>query len=153
VLRNLLRFLDALPALYLVGGASAVFTSCNQRLGDMVANTVVTRRTRTFIPELIPRDDAEKFNSLLQMPHLAARLRQQVSPELAYLAYEALVRRDELSPETRVEVFRQLAGRMRELVKFPDEITAALGDERYVRNVLEVVTASSITRKRVRGAS
>jgi uncharacterized RDD family membrane protein YckC len=46
VLRNLLRFVDMLPALYLVGGTSLVLTERCQRLGDLVANTAVIRQRK-----------------------------------------------------------------------------------------------------------
>jgi uncharacterized RDD family membrane protein YckC len=139
-LRNLMRFLDALPALYLLGGASMLFSKRYQRLGDLVANTVVIQRRKVLAPDVGRLDGREKFNSFLDLPHLAARLRQQVSPELAQIAYEALLRRDGLSAETRIEVFRELAERFREMVRFPEEVTASLTDERYVRNALEAVT-------------
>jgi hypothetical protein len=84
----------------------------------------------------------EQFNSFLEVPHLAARLRQKTSPELAQIAFQALRRRDELTPETRIKVFRELADRFRADVKFPDEITGTLTDERYVRNALQVVLES-----------
>ena len=39
--RNLLRVVDALPGVYLVGVASILFTKKNKRLGDLVADTLV----------------------------------------------------------------------------------------------------------------
>lgn len=43
VVRNLMRFIDAMPALYLVGGVACVFSRHRQRLGDLAAGTVVVR--------------------------------------------------------------------------------------------------------------
>jgi uncharacterized RDD family membrane protein YckC len=43
LLRNLLRIVDWLPALYLVGFVVALLTSRKQRLGDLIAETVVVR--------------------------------------------------------------------------------------------------------------
>jgi uncharacterized RDD family membrane protein YckC len=43
ILRNLLRIVDSLPALYLVGFILMVASPKNQRLGDRVAKTVVVR--------------------------------------------------------------------------------------------------------------
>jgi uncharacterized RDD family membrane protein YckC len=146
--RNLMRFLDVLPGLYLVGGAFMILTGRKQRLGDLVANTVVIRRKRTFVPDPEWFEGGDKFNSLTEVPHLAARLRQLVSPELAQIAYEAILRRNELSGETRIEVFRELGGRFRALVKFPDEVTASLTDERYVRNALHVATMTRIKQEK-----
>jgi len=45
LLRNLLRFVDAMPAIYGAGILSALVTSREQRLGDLVAGTVVVRES------------------------------------------------------------------------------------------------------------
>ena len=42
-IRTLLRVIDVLPALYLVGFVLLVVTDRNQRLGDIAADTVVVR--------------------------------------------------------------------------------------------------------------
>jgi uncharacterized RDD family membrane protein YckC len=42
-IRNLLRFIDLLPAAYLVGLISILLTRRNQRLGDLAAGTLVIR--------------------------------------------------------------------------------------------------------------
>ncbi len=138
-LRNLLRALDALPGLYLVGGAAVLLTRRYQRLGDLVSNTAVIRKRQLSLPDLAVLAEPEKYNSFLDVPHLAARLRAQTSPDLAQLAFAALLRRDALPPATRVEIFRRLAARFQALVKFPDELTFPLTDERYVRNALQVL--------------
>src|SRR3954462_8942813 len=49
VIRNLLRCIDMLPALYLVGGLLCLCTRRAQRLGDIVANTIVVRSP--LVPE------------------------------------------------------------------------------------------------------
>lgn len=46
VIRNLMRLIDILPAFYLVGITSVLVTRKNQRLGDIVAGTVVVRERR-----------------------------------------------------------------------------------------------------------
>lgn len=43
IVRNLVRIVDALPALYLVGFLVALYSPTNQRLGDQVAKTIVVR--------------------------------------------------------------------------------------------------------------
>ena len=43
IVRNLVRIVDALPALYLVGFLVALYSPKNQRLGDQVAKTIVVR--------------------------------------------------------------------------------------------------------------
>jgi uncharacterized RDD family membrane protein YckC len=44
--RNLLRLIDWLPSLYLVGMVSVLVSAKNQRLGDIVAGTIVVREVR-----------------------------------------------------------------------------------------------------------
>lgn len=152
-IRNLMRFLDALPMLYFVGGAAVLATGKSQRLGDIVANTVVVRRKTIVIGDLANLGAGEKYNSLTQMPYLAARLRSQISPELAYLAYQALARHNGLESSARLQVFAELAARFRALTAFPEELTESLSDERYVRNALEVALIKNKARANSPGTS
>jgi uncharacterized RDD family membrane protein YckC len=138
VVRNLLRFVDALPALYLVGGLTCWLNSKCQRLGDLAANTIVIHAPRMAEPDL-DQLLAGKFNSLRQFPHLAARLRQHVSPTEADMALQALLRRDEFDPPARVELFGELAAHFRAKVEFPAEATDGVADEQYLRNVVDVI--------------
>jgi uncharacterized RDD family membrane protein YckC len=137
-LRNLLRAVDMLPVFYLVGGLTAVFSRNAQRLGDLAANTVVTRERRDEAPDL-ERIAPVKYNSLLGQPHLAARLRSAVTPEVAALAVRAVCMRDGYDPRARVALFRELAAHFRSLVEFPAENVENLTDEQYVRCVLRVI--------------
>lgn len=138
LMRNLLRFVDMLPLCYAVGGVTCLLNRRAQRLGDLAANTVVVRLVRHREPDL-DQLLAGKFNSLRQHPHLEARLRQRVSAQEARLALQALVRRDELAPAARVELFGELAEHFRGLVTFPPEAVEAMPDEQYVRNVVDVL--------------
>jgi uncharacterized RDD family membrane protein YckC len=138
VLRNLLRFVDGLPALNLVGGLSCVFSRHAQRLGDFAANTVVVRNQQLREPDF-DQLLRGKYNSLLQHPHLAARLRQRLSPEEASLILSALLRRDELEAQPRVTLFQNLAAYFKQVVEFPQEALDGVADEQYVRNVADIV--------------
>ncbi len=55
------------------------------------------------------------------------------------MALDALARRDELDDRARVELFRELAGRLRRIVEFPAEAVEPLSDEQYVRNSVEIL--------------
>jgi uncharacterized RDD family membrane protein YckC len=136
--RNLLRFVDSLPALYFVGGLTCWFNSKCQRLGDIAANTIVVRNPRVTEPDL-DQLLAGKYNTLRQYPHLTARLRQRVSPGEAAVALQALLRRDEFEPAARVELFGEIAAHFRDMVAFPGEATDGLADEQYLRNVVDMV--------------
>jgi len=141
VLRNLLRLVDALPLLYLVGGIACFFSRNGQRLGDMAANTIVVSHQKAAkweAPNLDLIADA-KYNSLQAYPHLAARLRSQASTEAVGLAVRAIAGRERYSPLARVELFRDFAVYFQSLVKFPDQAVESLTDEQYVRSVLRVI--------------
>jgi uncharacterized RDD family membrane protein YckC len=141
VIRNLLRFIDSLPVCYLVGGLSCLLSPKSQRLGDLAANTIVIREPR------IPRPDLEqllthKYNSLRDYPHLVARLRHHTSPHEANIALQALLRRDELEPNARVELFAQIAEHFKKIISFPQEVIEGITDEQFVRNVVDALIQS-----------
>ena len=138
-IRNLLRFVDALPALYFVGGAACLLSRKAQRLGDFAANTVVTHVAPVSASPDLEKVLADKYNSFREYPHLEARLRQRVSGDEARIALRAVLRRDEVEPQARVALFEEIAAHFRSLVAFPEEATFGMTDEQYVRNVVDVV--------------
>ena len=138
VVRNLLRFVDALPGLYLLGGVTSLVNSRGQRLGDIAANTLVIYQPR------VPEPDLEqilpgKFNSFRAYPHLAARLRQNIEPREAGIYLRALLRRDALEDLARVSLFRELRRTIETAVTFPSDVTESISDEQYVRNVVDIL--------------
>ena len=138
VTRNLLRFVDALPACYFVGGLSCILTRHCQRLGDIAANTVVVRYPQVIEPD-VEQLLTGKFNSLRAWPHLAARLRQRVSPGEAAVALQALLRRDQFDPVARLELFSELAAHFNAKVQFPSEAIDGITDEQFLRNIVDVI--------------
>ena len=152
VTRNLLRFVDMLPFFYFVGGVTALLNRSCQRLGDIAANTIVIRHPRLFEPDL-DQLLAGKYNSLRDHAHLAARLRQQVTPGEAVLAVQALIRRDQFDPIHRVELFADLAAHFKTRVEFPPEATDGITDEQYLRNVVDVVYRSPVEKRQQKVAA
>jgi uncharacterized RDD family membrane protein YckC len=146
VTRNLLRVVDGLPMFYLVGGIVCWLNRNCQRLGDIAANTIVIRNPRITEPDL-DQLLAGKYNSLRQYPHLAARLRQHVSPGEAAVALQALLRRDEFDPADRVDLFAELAAHFRAKAEFPAEATDGVADEQYLRNVVDVIYRTETARR------
>jgi uncharacterized RDD family membrane protein YckC len=138
VIRNLLRFIDTLPVYYLVGGLACLINRKAKRLGDLAANTVVVWSPGVGEPDLdkLLRD---KYNSFRRYPHLEARLRQKTSPREAGVALQALMRRDELDPAARIELFRDIADYFKAIVAFPQEAVEGISDEQVVRNVVEAL--------------
>ena len=146
VIRNLLRFVDSLPLLYMVGGMACLISQRAQRLGDFAANTVVVWNPSVSKPDLDQLLEG-KYNSFREYPHIEARLRQRVSPQEAGIALQAIMRRDELDPLARVELFKDIADYFKAVVAFPQEATDGISDEQYVRNVVDALyrTKAAVT--------
>lgn len=141
IVRNLLRFVDALPLFYLVGGVVCLASRHVQRLGDVAAGTIVARTPSSSLPDL-DQIAFGKFNSFREYPHLVGRLRQRVTPREAALALGALLRRETLDPGARVALFREMAAFFRVMVPFPAIATEGISDEQYVRDVVDVLYRS-----------
>jgi uncharacterized RDD family membrane protein YckC len=139
IIRNLLRAVDSLPLFYLVGGLACLATVNGQRLGDLAANTIVIRTGQELQPDLDLIQETNRYNSLISYPYLVARLRQQVTPHETGLALQALMRRDELLPEARLELFAMVAGLLKSKVAFPEDAVEGVSDEQYVRNVVDML--------------
>ena len=108
LLRNLARAVDGLPVLYAVGGVSALLTARHQRLGDLLAGTVVVRERRLKAPEAVrtPADAASAPEPLL--PQRVSRLPQ----EERALVLDAVRRCDGLDLEARLKLFAPLSERL-----------------------------------------
>ena len=142
VIRNLLRVIDSIPVCYLIGGLSCLLSPKFQRLGDLAANTIVIREPKILRPDL-EQILSHKYNSLRDYPHLVARLRQRTSPQEANIALQALLRRDELDPPSRVELFTQIADHFKKIIAFPQEAIDGITEEQFVRNVVDALVQSS----------
>jgi uncharacterized RDD family membrane protein YckC len=141
-LRNLMRVFDSLPLAYLVGGIASLVSRNCQRLGDLAANTVVAREQSWEEPDVELLAPA-KYNSLLDHPRLAARLRSQAAPEAVEMALRAVAQRDRYEPQARVDVFRGLAEYFRALAVFPAAEIEGLSDEEYVKSALRAIYAEA----------
>jgi len=109
VIRNLVRPVDRLPLMYGVGGAAALFTESHQRLGDLVAGTIVVRERKLTVPSGLATDAAQA--ALLEDPLFRQRV-ARISAEEEALIYSAALRREELGMEARLSLFAALAGRL-----------------------------------------
>ena len=138
-IRNLLRAVDGLPLFYFLGGLTCLISRNGQRLGDLAANTVVVGSSWPAEPRIDLILDQNHYNSLRAYPHLAARLRQRIGPREAYLGLQALIRRDELDPEARVDLFQSMADHFRRSVVYPEIAVSGISDEQYVRDVVDLL--------------
>ncbi|MFL5322089.1 MAG: RDD family protein [Myxococcaceae bacterium] len=136
VLRTLGRPVDSLPVLYLVGGTVALFNKSHQRLGDMLAGTIVVRERKLAVPASLSRPDEELH--LLEDALFQSRV-AKLSEEEQEVIFQAALRREELGMEARLKLFSALSLRLqeeRDVFKPPH-----LSDEKLVLLVAAVLVA------------
>lgn len=135
VVRNLVRVVDILPALYLTGGLCALLDRKGRRLGDLAAGTVVVRQRRSPRPSAVVAP-IDRYNSFIHDPsvvHASTRVTAQERDAMVALA----MRRENLPLAVRYALFG----------KFARHIEARLGvrrpeyfsEERFVLNLAAVV--------------
>jgi uncharacterized RDD family membrane protein YckC len=114
--RNLLRLVDALPAMYAVGIVAVLASSRNQRLGDMAAGTLVVRERRGGRS----RDAITVPTSRSWAPPPAWDVSAITPDELATVR-RFLERRATLTLQSRARLANELALRLRPKVVGPPE--------------------------------
>jgi uncharacterized RDD family membrane protein YckC len=136
VIRNLLRIVDFLPSAYLVGIASILVTSRNQRLGDLAAGTIVARAPRSAV-RVATSSSAEPR----PLPsNLASWDVSAISVEDFATVRSFLDRRASLEWGARQELARTMAVRLRPRVGgLPEGVE--LGDEDFLVQLARVKAA------------
>ena len=97
--RNILRFIDMLPIVYGIGFISVLSTRYFQRIGDIVANTIVVHETET-VSFLIPDNSYIKN----QMGSSVSLLNNELTRDEKAALYSYIERYDELSADRRQEL-------------------------------------------------
>jgi uncharacterized RDD family membrane protein YckC len=120
-LRTLLRLIDFLPFLYATGAVSVVVTAKNQRLGDLVANTVVVRDRQTA-PQVPPPVEGQR-----QGWDVATVTDAEMALVRRYAS-----RRHQLTTEARARLAAETAARLRPKVTGGQ----ALDDEEFLLQLL-----------------
>jgi uncharacterized RDD family membrane protein YckC len=133
-IRNLLRLIDALPGMYLVGAITVFASKRNQRIGDLAAGTVVMREvkgsaaTTTFRAEQYYDEELDTWDVSRVTASDVAAVRQ------------FLERRDGLERGARERLARDLARRLfPAVVGPPNQITP----ERFLEQLLAAKAARS----------
>jgi uncharacterized RDD family membrane protein YckC len=133
--RNLVKVVDILPALYLAGGACALLDRSGRRLGDLAAGTVVVRQRRSPRPSAVVAS-VDRYNSFIHDPsvvHASSRITAKERDAMVGLA----LRRESLPLAVRYALFGKLAKHLelRLGMKRPDYFS----EERFVLNLTAVV--------------
>jgi uncharacterized RDD family membrane protein YckC len=155
LLRNLLRIVDFLPALYTVGSVLILATNRNQRLGDLAAGTVVIRDRVAAERKVEPSSWASGPGFAAPAgtpvnwglghpsgpwlpPELAHWDVSAVPPEELSLARAFLANRGGYTPEARQRLSHQLANRIWPFVAGP---SVPPHPEAFLEMVLQVKAA------------
>ena len=131
LVRNVVRMLDGLPQLMLLGGVTAWFDPLGRRLGDLAAGTMVVREgAGTFSP---PPADRDRPNTYQEDSACRRRILARATREDRDLAVELMWRRDALEPGARQELFHHLAEDFLRRFSLPE--AAGLSEEQIVMDV------------------
>ncbi len=119
-LRNLFRFVDWLPILYpyLVGAWALVFSKHQQRIGDMVAGTVVV-----VVPGRASAEDVKTLTMDLSAKPLSVILRPKAEGLALELLKEYFVRRERLDPKARVSILESISSVLK--LSLPNDLEEA----------------------------
>ena len=126
-IRNLMRLVDILPTTYVIGAISILVTERNQRLGDLVAGTIVVRERRGG------RGEPEAASALPAPPPATVHwdVSAITSDELVAVR-SFLERRDDLTWDARADLARTLAVPLRQKVVGAPE---AMSEEEFLEHV------------------
>jgi uncharacterized RDD family membrane protein YckC len=136
--RNLIRIIDMLPGFYLVGAVCIFATRRQQRLGDMVAGTLVVHSVpaetsmlpagaRTFTAAAFEPPPQPVFRKTIDLPADAVA---RLSREDLQLIESFLARRLDLPLDVRASLAQRLARRMAEKTKL--EVPSGTTDETFL---------------------
>lgn len=135
LVRNLMRLLDALPLKPLVAAVVSLVSHRRQRLGDLVAGTIVIHEKQPPPPSsILPA--SERHNSLLEDRAATATARNAVTPRLRELMMALAMRREALETQPRLSLFRDLA---EHLERLGIERPGSFSDERFVLSTAAAV--------------
>lgn len=124
LVRNVFRLLDSLPAFYVVGLFSAIFTKQHVRIGDLAAGT------------LLVVDHADEARSLAKLSPVG-----RLDPKTADLVHELLDRWESLADRNRYDLAHALLARIE-----PESIaTLARGSSAELRERLRSIVQAEVS--------
>lgn len=137
LIRNLLRIVDFLPALYGLGLVMVIVSTRSQRLGDLAAGTYVVRAPR-------PSLDYFSLRTLSPLGEGASVELRALPGEAQRLVREFVAREAKLRPAERAAVARQIAERVRPYAR---ELATTPDDVEFLRAVARTLRATAGDRR------
>ena len=143
LIRNLLRPIDLLPWGMVVGGAVAVADRWSRRLGDIAADTIVIRDIQDALPSALAHEKS-RINSFQSDSAIRNRIFTRISRDERDLIMELTLRRDQIEPTIREELFHGAAEHFRSRLNLPSDLTH-LSDEQTVINLALLIQEAKFT--------
>lgn len=133
IARNLFRIVDSLAPFYTIGIGAVLASQRSQRLGDMIAGTIVVREDReAVLPKAaLLKDDAQ--SRLFEDKALARKMSRRLTKDERELLVDSARRADEIDLDVRGRLFQRLAAHFAarlELARDPH-----ISDEKLVQNL------------------
>jgi len=143
LIRNLMRPVDMLPFAMVLGGTVAFIDRWHRRFGDMVADTLVIREARRALPQALANEKV-RVNSFQTDVALRNRILTRVGPSERDLIMEMVLRRDQMDPVVREELFGGAAAHFRKSLGLPADLDH-LSDEQAIVNLALLIQESKFT--------
>ncbi len=136
-IRNLVRVVDILPALYGTGAVAVFLDPRGRRLGDLAAGTIVVRERKAPKPgAVVPV--SERHNTFIADPGVVHAVRRITPPERDAMVALGL-RREALPLDVRHDLFGRLSRHLE--VRLGVARPSFFSEERFVLNLTAVVLA------------
>ncbi|MBU50391.1 MAG: hypothetical protein CL920_17060 [Deltaproteobacteria bacterium] len=156
-IRNLLRFIDAMPMFiplffpmgYALGACVMWFDARNRRLGDLAAGTVVVKQERYVAPTQIKSAHASFYNTFREQLGMRRRFQQVLEKAEKELLLDLALRSEQLSLDVRFPIMQALSAHLQTRLRF--EKPDFMSDEKFVLNVADALVAEEEDVLRVLG--
>lgn len=147
LLRTLLRAIDGLamiPFLPIPGGIVAWLDPYHRRLGDFVAETIVIRDVKAELPMGVLKEQT-RINTFQLDPAIRGRILARTTREERRIMLDLMLRRDQLDPDSRENLFAEAADRFKRRYALPQDNVEHLSDEQIVLNLALVTQSTDYT--------
>ncbi|MFC1587288.1 RDD family protein [Planctomycetota bacterium] len=141
VIRNLFRFVDILPVMYVVGGICCFLHPLHKRLGDVIAGTVIIVERKPVLSAQVMKLQ-DRYNSLADDPNTVRRILSRITPPERELLVQSCMRRAELEDRTRLDLFENLAQLYKDHLDL--EQAETMTDERLIQNIAAILVEKQV---------
>lgn len=138
LIRNMVRFLDYVPAMMFLGGSVAAADPLHRRIGDFAAHTIVIRHRRTALPTAVTHQK-KSFNSFHSDSNIRSRILERITVDERDLIIDMVLRRDGMDIPSREALFAQAAEYFQIKLAIPAQQREHLSDEQYILNLAMVL--------------